>query len=199
MDFESDFARILGGFESTSAADEFLAQRATSSRASQYVFVGTIKKRSAACSKSSWTVRGSLAVDTSWVVNSSRAHERLAKAASTISGVLEKMMACRNPSRCRMRSKRSSKLMPHNSVSAPGASAIKIGRMFSIPLRLTMSSRHANFERHFGLRPTVRLLSARGSGNRAARETSLAGDDAAVFHFVDPIARFGNRRIVRGQ
>ena len=27
----------------------------------------------------------------------------------------------------------------------------------------------------------------------------MAGDDAAVFHFVDPIARFGNCRIVRGE
>ena len=40
---------------------------------------------------------------------------------------------------------------------------------------------------------------ARSSRNRAARDAPLAGDDAAVFHFVDPIARFGNRRIVRGQ
>src|SRR5439155_4885530 len=40
---------------------------------------------------------------------------------------------------------------------------------------------------------------ARSSRNRAACDAPLAGDDAAVFHFVDPIARFGNRRIVRGQ
>jgi len=49
-----------------------------------------------------------------------------------ISGIVEKTIARRKPSPCKMRSKRSSKLTPHSSIKAPGASAIKIGTMFSI-------------------------------------------------------------------
>ena len=52
-----------------------------------------------------------------------------------ISGVLEKTIARRNPSRCKIRSNRSTRLTPHNSVNASGASATKIGRTFSIARR----------------------------------------------------------------
>src|SRR5438874_12767546 len=122
-----------GGLESTSAADESFAQSAASKRASQYIFAGTIKKRSdRLCSKSSCAVSGPIAHGTRSIITCSRAHERFANSASTISGVIEKTIARRNPSRCKMRSKRSSKLTPHNSIKALGASAIKIGRMFSI-------------------------------------------------------------------
>ena len=75
---------------------------------------------------------GPIAPETRWTITCSRAHERFANSAPTISGVVEKTIARRNPSRCKMRSKRSSKLTPHNSIKASGASAIKIGRMFSI-------------------------------------------------------------------
>src|SRR5919106_1491236 len=166
-----------GGLESTSAADEFLAQLAARSRASQEIFVGTIKKRSAVCSKSSWTVRGVVTLDTSWTVNSSRAHERFANSAPMISGVLEKTIAWRNPSRCKMRSKRSSKLTPHNSINASGASATKIGRIFSI-------AREIN-----GGAASCQLSAA----SRAAR---VAGVDQAVFHLMDPIAGFGDGRVM---
>src|SRR5512132_3296526 len=97
-----------------------------------------------------------------------------------ISGVLEKTIARRNPSRCKMRSKRSSKLTPHNSVNASGASAIMIGRIFSIAREINGGAASCQ-------------LSATP---RAAR---VAGVDQAVFHFMDPIARFGDDGIVRGQ
>ena len=62
----------------------------------------------------------------------SRGHERLANSAPTISGVVEKTTARRNPSRCKIRSRRSSKLTPHNSINASGAFAIKTGSTLSI-------------------------------------------------------------------
>src|SRR4029450_3476586 len=95
-----------------------------------------------------------------------------------ISGVVEKTIALRNPSRCKMRSKRSSKLTPHNSVNASGASAIMIGRIFSIAREINGGAASCQ-------------LSATA---RAARGTD---DDTAILHFVDPIARFGNCRIMR--
>src|SRR5258705_1242543 len=97
-----------------------------------------------------------------------------------ISGVVEKTIALRNPSRCKMRSKRSSKLTPHNSVNASGASAIKIGRIFSIAREINGGAASCQ-------------LSAT---SRAAR---MAGDNAAVFHLMDPIAGFGDDGIMRGQ
>src|SRR5436309_2188908 len=63
----------------------------------------------------------------------------------------EKTIAQRNPTRCKMRSERSRKLTPHNTLSAPGASAITLGTMFSILLRLTMPPRRANYEPLFSL------------------------------------------------
>src|SRR5438046_9306444 len=97
------------------------------------MFAGIIKKRSdGLCAKGSWAVRGRFAPETRLTVICSRAHERYANSAPTIPGVVEKTIARRKPSRCKMRSKRSSKLTPHNSIKASGASAIKIGRMFSI-------------------------------------------------------------------
>ena len=62
----------------------------------------------------------------------SRGHECLANSAPTISGVVEKTTARRNPSRCNIRSRRSSKLTPHNSINASGAFAIKTGSTLSI-------------------------------------------------------------------
>ena len=79
-----------------------------------------------------------------------------------------------------MRSKRSSKLTPHNSVNASGASAIMIGRIFSIAREINGGAASCQLSATF----------------RAAR---VAGDDQAVFHFMDPIAGFGNDGIVRGQ
>jgi len=43
---------------------------------------------------------------------------------------------------------------------------------------------------------TVRMCQL---GTLAVLGSELAINDVAVFHFVDPIARFGNRRIVRGE
>src|SRR5947199_2548578 len=145
------------------------------------MFAGTIKKRSdGLCSKTSWAVRGPIAPETRWTIICSRAQERFANSAPTISGVVEKIIARRNPSRCKMRSKRSSKLTPHNSVNASGASAIKIGTIFSIAREINGGAASCQ-------------LSAT---SRAAR---LAGVDQAVFHLMDPIAGFGDDRIVRGQ
>ena len=133
-----------GGSESTRTVGEFLAARAPSKRPSQYRFAGTIRKRAVSlCSKILWVVTGLAALGTSSVVISSRAHERFANSAPMISGVLEKTIARRNPSRCKMRSNRSSKLTPHSSVNASGASATKIGRTFSIAARLTVKSHPA--------------------------------------------------------
>src|SRR5438045_7857710 len=95
-----------------------------------------------------------------------------------ISGVLEKTIARRNPIRCKMRSKRSSKLTPHNSVNASGASATRIGRIFSIAREINGGAASCQ-------------LSA------TSRATRLAGGDQAVFHFVDPIAGVGGAEDVR--
>src|SRR5258705_2239943 len=97
-----------------------------------------------------------------------------------ISGVVEKTIALRNPSRCKMRSKRSSKLTPHNSVNASGASAIMIGRIFSIAREINGGAASCQ-------------LSA------TARAARVAGVEQAVFHLMDPIAGFGDDGIVRGQ
>jgi hypothetical protein len=97
------------------------------------MFASTIKKHwDGLCSKTNWGVRGSFSRGTRLAITCSRAHERFASSGPMISGAVEKTIARRNPSRCKMRSKRSSKLTPHNSVNASGASAIKIGRIFSI-------------------------------------------------------------------
>ncbi len=69
-----------------------------------------------------------------------------------------------------MRSKRSSKSTPHNSIKASGASATRIGRMFSIArenngaaalCQLSAASlklRHSSRERGLALRLSSRLL-----------------------------------------
>src|SRR6266567_5507941 len=145
------------------------------------MFAGTIKKRSEGlCPKTSWGVRSPIPSDAGWTIICSRAHERFANSALMISGVVEKTIALRNPSRCKMRSKRSSKLTPHNSVNASGASAIMIGRIFSIAREINGGAASCQ-------------LSAT---SRAAR---VAGVDQAVFHLMDPIAGFGDDGIVRGQ
>src|SRR5204863_5990051 len=145
------------------------------------MFAGTIKKHSDALwSKTSWEVRGPILTEARWAIICSRAHERFPNSAPMISGVVEKTIALRNPSRCKMRSKRSSKLTLHNSVNASGASAIMIGRIFSIAREINGGAASCQ-------------LSAT---SRAAR---LAGADQAVFHLMDPIAGFGDDRIVRGQ
>src|SRR5438045_9132119 len=89
-------------------------------------------------------------------------------------------MTRRNPIRCKMRSKRSSKLTPHNSVNASGASATRIGRIFSIAREINGKAASCQ-------------LSA------TSRATRVAGVDQAVFHFMDPIAGFGDDGIVLGQ
>src|SRR6266550_3108754 len=145
------------------------------------MFAGTIKKRSDALwSKTSWEVRGPILPEARWTIICWRAHERFANSAPMISGVVEKTIALRNPSRCKMRSKRSSKLTPHNSVNAAGAFAIMIGRIFSIGREINGGAASCQ-------------LSAT---SRAAR---VAGVDQAVFHLMDPIAGFGDDGIVRGQ
>ena len=98
------------------------------------MFAGTIKKRSdGLCSKTQLgSNRSNSRAGQDRTIICWRAHERFANSAPMISGVVEKTIALRNPRRCKMRSKRSSKLTPHNSVKASGASAIKIGRIFSI-------------------------------------------------------------------
>jgi len=40
-------------------------------------------------------------------------------------------------------------------------------------------------------------LIERDSKNRGSRAARVAGNDAAIFHFVDPIAALGDNRIVR--
>jgi hypothetical protein len=55
-----------------------------------------------------------------------------------------------------MRSKRSSKLTPHNSITASGASAIKIGRVFSIAREINGGAARCQ------LSPTFQAM--RGSG-----------------------------------
>src|SRR5882724_3584370 len=145
------------------------------------MLAGTIKKRSdRLCSKTSWGVSGRTAPEARWTIICWRAHERFANSAPMISGVVEKIIALRNPSRCKMRSKRSSKLTPHNSVNASGVSVIRIGRIFSI-------ARETN-----GGAASCQLSAT----SRAAR---VAGVDQAVFHLMDPIAGFGDDGIVRGQ
>ena len=140
------------------------------------MFAGTIKKRSDALwSKTSWEVRGPILPEARWTIICWRAHERFANSAPMISGVVEKTIALRNPSRCKMRSKRSSKLTPHNSIKASGAFATKIGRMSFIAREIR------NGERGNSHLP------------RAAR---MAGHDAAIFHLMYPIASFRDRGIV---
>src|SRR5438046_5461659 len=145
------------------------------------MFAGVIKKRSMGlCSKMSWGVKGPMVPEPKWTIICRRAHERFPNSAPMISGVVEKTIALRNPSRCKMRSKRSSTLTPHNSVNASGASATRIGRIFSIAREINGGAASCQ-------------LSAT---SRAAR---VAGVDQAVFHLMDPIAGFGDDGIVRGQ
>src|SRR5947208_7197202 len=156
------------------------------------MFAGTTKKHwDALCSKTSWGVSGPIALETRRATIWSRAHERFANSAPMISGVVEKTIARRNPSRCKMRSKRSSKFTPHSSVKASGASAIRIGRIFSIAREVNGGGASCQLSR---LR--LRLIDLR---NRSSRAPRVAGDDQAVFHLVDPIAGFGDDGIVRGQ
>ena len=61
-----------------------------------------------------------------------------------------------------------------------------------------MSSRSANFQHLFNRYLTLRFLNARCSKSLASRAARLAVDDSAVSHFVDPIAGFGDNRVVRG-
>src|SRR5947207_12501448 len=80
------------------------------------MFAGTIKKRSdGLCSKSTWAVRDPTVPETRWTITCSRGHERFANSPPTISGVVEKTTAWRNPSRCKMRSRRSSRSEEHTS------------------------------------------------------------------------------------
>jgi hypothetical protein len=161
------------------------------------MFAGTIKKRSDALwSKTSWEVRGPILPEARWTIICWRAHERFANSAPMISGVVEKTIALRNPSRCKMRSKRSSKLTPHNSVKASGASAIKIGRIFSIAREINGGAASCQLSAIFSWGVPLRLIDLR---NRTSRAPRFAGGDPAVFHFMDPIAGFGDDRIVRGQ
>ncbi len=53
--------------------------------------------------------------------------------------------------------------------------------------------RHSHRERGLG------LYSRRYLRNRTSRAARVAGNNAAIFHFVDPITGFGNSRIVGGQ
>src|SRR6266496_3093000 len=162
------------------------------------MFAGTIKKRSDALwSKTSWEVRGPILPEARWTIICWRAHERFANSAPMISGVVEKTIALRNPSRCKMRSKRSSKLTPHNSVKASGASAIKIGRIFSIACEINGGAASCQLSAIFSWGVELRLLI--DLRNRTSRGPRMAGDNVAVFHLMDPIAGFGDHRIMRGQ
>src|SRR5438094_9889969 len=162
------------------------------------MFAGTIKKRSDSfCSKSHWAVSGLIALETRSAVICSRGHERFANSAPTIPGVVEKTIASRNPSRCKIRSKRSSKLTPHNSVKPSGASAIKIGRIFSIACEINGGAASCQLSAIFSWGVALRLLI--DLRNRTSRGLRMAGNDVAVFHLMDPIAGFGDHRIMRGQ
>ncbi len=162
------------------------------------MLAGTIKKRSdGLCSKMSLGVRDSVAPETTWTIICSRGHERFANSAPTIPGVVEKTIASRNPSRCKIRSKRSSKLTPHNSVKASGASAIKIGRIFSIACEINGGAASCQLSAIFSWGVELRLLI--DLRNRTSRGPRMAGDNVAVFHLMDPIAGFGDHRIMRGQ
>src|SRR5205814_8983445 len=123
------------------------------------MLAGTIKKRSdGPCSKTTWEVRGPVAPETTWTTTFSRAHERFATLAPTISGVVDKTNARRNPSRCKMRSKRWSKLTPHNSNHAWESSAIKIGRVFSIVREITGGGTRCQLSPTFQARPRFAII-----------------------------------------
>src|SRR5258706_5470583 len=161
------------------------------------MFAGTIKKRSDALwSKTSWEVRGPILPEARWTIICWRAHERFANSAPMISGVVAKTIALRNPSRCKMRSKRSSKLTPHNSVKASGASATRIGRIFSIAREINGGAASCQPSAGSVGGVALRLIELR---NRTSRGPRVAGGDSAVFHLLDPIASFGDDRIVRRQ
>src|SRR2546429_4239585 len=161
------------------------------------MFAGTIKKRSEALwSKTSWEVRGPILHEARWTIICWHAHERFANSAPMISGVVEKTIALRSPSRCKMRSKRSSKLTPHNSVKASGASAIRIGRIFSIAREINGGAASCQLSAIFSWGVALRLIDLRNRTSRAAR---VAGVDQAIFHLVNPIAGFSDHRIMRGK
>src|SRR5258708_80017 len=161
------------------------------------MFAGTIKKRSDALwSKTRWEVRGPILPEARWTIICWRAPERFPNSAPMISGVVEKTIALRNPSRCKMRSKRSNKLTPHNSVKASGASAIKIGRIFSIAREINGGAASCQLSAIFSWGLPLRLIDLR---NRTSRAPRVSGGDPPVFHLMGPIAGFGDDRIVRGQ
>src|SRR5258707_14339509 len=113
-----------------------------------------------------------------------------------MSGIVEKPIALRNPSRCKMRSKRSNKLTPHNSVKASGASAIKIGRIFSIAREVNGGAARCQLSAIFSWDVPLRLIDLR---NRTSRAPRVSGGDPAVFHLMGPTAGSGHDRNVRGQ
>src|SRR5947208_639314 len=161
------------------------------------MFAGTTKKHwDALCSKTSWGVSGPIALETRRATIWSRAHERFANSAPMISGVVEKTIARRNTSRCKRRSKRSSKFTPHSSVKASGASAIRIGRIFSIAREINGGAASCQLSAIFSWGVALRLIDLRNRTSRAAR---VAGVDQAIFHLVNPIAGFSDHRIMRGK
>ena len=164
------------------------------------MFAGTIKKRSDALwSKTSWEVTGPIPPEARRTIICWRAHERFANSAPTISGVVENTIAVRNPRRCKMRSERSSKFTPHSLVKASGASAIKIGRIFSIDCEINGGAASCQLSAtlsDFQERMALLLIDLR---NRTSRAPRVASGDQAVFHLMDPIAGFGDGRVVCGQ
>src|SRR4029434_7306722 len=161
------------------------------------MLAGTIKKRSHGLwSKTSWEVRGPILPEARWTIICWRAHERFANSAPMISGVVEKTIALRNPRRCKMRSKRSSKLTPHSSIKASGASAIKIGRIFSIAREINGGRASCQLS---AIPVGAWLCVLIDLRNRTSRTPRLAGVDQAVFHLMDPIAGFSDDRIVSRQ
>ena len=123
------------------------------------MFAGRIKKRSdGPCSKTIWAVRGPVTLGTTWTTTFSRAHEDFATSAPTISAAVDKTNARRNPSRCKMRSKRSSKLTPHNSNNAWESSAIKIGRVFSTVREITGGGTRCQLSPTFQASPRFAII-----------------------------------------
>src|SRR5439155_3486562 len=81
--------------------------------------------------------------------------------------------------------------------NASGESANKISRIFSIACEINGGAASCQLSAIFSWGVALRLLI--DLRNRTSRGPRMAGDNVAVFHLMDPIARFGNHRIMRGQ
>src|SRR6266704_1291636 len=161
------------------------------------MFAGTIKKRSdGLCSKSTWAVRDPTVPETRWTITCSRGHERFANSPPTISGVVEKTTAWRNPQQT------------FEQIDAAQFDQ-RLGcirdydwqDVLHRPARLTADAAHCQLSAAYPYASQSDSCEwfERDLKDRTSRAARVAGDNAAIFHFVNPIASIGDDGIMGRQ